>query len=150
MFLANRFYLQIIPTWVITEDGVQVRQGPKVGRLVIKWTGAERNLQVLYHVRFWATVLRAKPVGQMILLQAGEQVMEISVVPAFVQQAYGIEHDQKNLMEVLDQEAWLLADTEEQLADQDMEALLNQGEELAEEEELGLDDFEEEDFLDEE
>lgn len=148
MFLANKFYLQIIPTWVITEDGIQVRQGPKVGQLVIKWTGAERNLQVLYHVRFWATVLRAQPVGQMILLQAGEQVMEISVVPAFVQQAYGIAHDQKNLMELLDREAFLLAETEEQLADQAMEVELAQAEDLADEEELAIDDLEEEDLED--
>lgn len=151
MFLANKFYLQVRPTWVITEDGIQVRQGSKVGRLVIKWTGAERNLQVLYHVRFWATVLRAKQAGP-ILLQAGDQCMEISTVPAFIEQAYGIADDQKNLMEVLDQEALLLAETEEQLADQAVEVELAQAEDedIADEEESSLKDLEEEDYLDDE
>ena len=39
--------------------------------------------------------------------------MEVSTSPAFVQQAYGIEGDQKDLMGLLDQEAPLIAELED-------------------------------------
>lgn len=151
IFLANKLYLQIVPTWVLTEDGVKIKTGPKVGPIVIKWTGVERNLQVLYHVRFWATVLRAKSVGQIIQVWAGEQSIEISVAPAFVQQAFGIEHDRKNLMDELDQAAWLLAEEEEELATEDIEAIINASEDIVQEENFfQIDDSEEEYFLEDE
>lgn len=138
IFLANKLYLQIVPTWVLTENGIQVKTGSKVGSIVSRWTGAERNLQVLYHVRFWATCLRAKPAGQTIQVWAGEQFIEISVVPAFVQQSFGIEHDRKNLMEELDQAALLFAQEEEELAAEDIEDLFQ------------IDNSEEEYFLEDE
>lgn len=148
IFLANKLYLQIIPTWVLTSDGIHVKTGPKVGPIVNKWTGAERNLQVLYHVRFWATVLRAKSVGQIIQVPTGEQFMEISVVPAFVKQAFGIAHDRKNLMEELDQAAWLLAEEEDELSQEDIEAIINASEATSDNEDFFiLDDSDEEDFL---
>lgn len=106
--------------------------------------------KVLYHVRFWATVLRAKSVGQTILIPSGEQVTEISVIPAFVQQGFGIEHDRKNLMEELDNAARLLAE-EEELAAEDIEAIVSASDaETDEEDFLVLDDLEEEDFLEDE
>lgn len=138
IFLANKLYLQIVPTWVLTENGIQVKTGSKVGSIVSRWTGAERNLQLLYHVRFWATCLRAKPAGQTIQVWAGEQFIEISVVPAFVQQSFGIEHDRKNLMEELDQAALLFAQEEEELAAEDIEDLFQ------------IDNSEEEYFLEDE
>ena len=54
----NRFYIKISPTWVITEDGETPSSGPEIGRRVIRWTGPERNMQILYHIRFWTSVLR--------------------------------------------------------------------------------------------
>ncbi len=119
LFLANNFYLKITPTWVFTEDGHQVKGGPTVGKLAIRWTGAERNLQVLYHVRFWTTILRIG--GGPISIKAGDQRIEISTIPAFVQQTYGIAGDQKDLLGLLDQEAPLIALEEDEIADREID-----------------------------
>jgi len=134
LFLANRFYLQIIPTWVFTEDGFRIKTGPKLGRLVIRWTGPERNLNLLYHIRFWAMILQ-KGYGPMIGIRAGDQWMEISRKPAFIMQSHGIADDYKNLMELLDEQAWALADTEDQVADMAAEEEIEYSVELAEEDE---------------
>jgi hypothetical protein len=75
LFLSTRFYIQIIPTWVLTDDGSPVRGGPTVGRLISKWTGPERNLAVMYHVRFWTSVLCERP-GP-VSIRAGDQWMEV-------------------------------------------------------------------------
>jgi hypothetical protein len=148
LFLANKFYLKVTPTWVITEDGERVRGGPKVGKLVGNWTRAERNLHVLYHVRFWTTVLRQG--SGAISVRAGDQWIEIATVPAFIQQSYGIANDQKDLLQLLDQEAELIAEAEDEEADRATEAGLDYvrasgGDRYVEEdaeEELTLDDVE--------
>jgi hypothetical protein len=114
-FLAGKLYLQIVPTWVITEDGFRVRGGPGVGGLVNRWTGPERNLHLLYHVRFWTTVLRLR--SGPIAIRAGDQLMELSTIPAFIEEAYGISQDNRDLMGLLDQEAELIAETEDEIAD---------------------------------
>lgn len=115
ILLADRFYLQIIPTWVLTEDGFRLKTGPRVGPLVIKWTGAERNIHLLYHVRFWTHVLSGgRPTIQM---RTGDQVFELATRPAFVQQSCGIRHDSRDLLDALDHEASAIAEQEEQLAD---------------------------------
>lgn len=134
LFLGNRFYLHITPTWVFTEDGYRVKGGPKIGRLVIKWTGPERNLHLLYHIRFWTSILRrgAGPIS----IKAGDQRMEVSPIPAFVEQVYGIAYDQKNLLGLLDQEAPLIAGTEDELADLAAEEEFNQPEGVLDQDEL--------------
>lgn len=150
LFITSKFFLKIVPTWVITEDGFRVKAGPKIGRFIIKWTGPERNMQVLYHVRFWTTILRTGP-GRMISIRAGDQWMEASAVPAFVQQAYGIAYDNKDLMGLLDQEAPLIAQEEDNLADRAAEAEISQAWELIESvdgEELTTEVDEESDFHD--
>ena len=114
-FLSTRFYIQVIPTWVLTDDGSRVRGGPTVGRLISKWAGPERNLAVLYHVRFWTSVLREGP-GP-ISIRVGDQWMEVSRAPAFIQEAYGIAQDYKDLMESLDEEAPRIAQMEEEEAE---------------------------------
>lgn len=128
MLLANRFYLHITPTWVITEDGLLVRGGPGVGRLVIKWTGPERNLHLLYHIRFWTAVLQGHRPGP-IRIRAGDQTLEIGTLAASVHQAYGIADDQRNLTGVLDAAAPQIAEEEDQLADMAVEMGLAVGEE---------------------
>ena len=124
MYLASRLYLFIKPTWVLTSDGVQVLTGPDVGKRVIKWTGAERNLQVLFHVRFWTTILKVGP-GPL-SIRAGDQRVEIASVPAMIQLPYGIAFDQKDLMAQLEEEAELLAEEEDALADAAAEVELAQ------------------------
>jgi hypothetical protein len=113
VFIANRYYVHLRPTWVLTQDGFRVKGGPEVGRVVVKWTGQERNIHVLYHVRFWATILRRQP-GP-IMIRVGDQWMEVAMVPAFVQQAYGVGDDHMDLMGLLDQEAQILGELEDEV-----------------------------------
>lgn len=128
VFLANKLYLQITPTWVLTDDGQRLRTGPRVGKTVMRWTGPERNLHLLYHVRFWSAVLKRGRPGPTISVWAGDQALELATVPAFVQQAFGIAFDQKDLLGLLDQEAELLADEEDELADLAAEIAMSQPE----------------------
>ncbi len=116
-FLANKFYVQIAPTWVITSDGQHASGGPDIGRRVIKWTGPERNLHLLYHVRFWTSVLRNRPGGP-IFVRAGDQSIEISSFPAFIQQSYGIGGDRRDLLRILDRTASSIEQDEEEKVDE--------------------------------
>jgi hypothetical protein len=115
IYLANEFYLQIIPTWIFTLDGFTIMRGPKVNKLAIQWCGAERNMGVLYHVRFWTTILRGKTGGP-IVMRAGDQNVEIDSHCAFIQIPYGIEGDQKDLERLLDKTAAFLDKEENELA----------------------------------
>ncbi len=143
IYLANQLYLFIRPTWVLTSDGSQVLAGPNVGRRVIKWTGAERNLQVLFHVRFWTTILRARPGAGPLSIRAGDQRLEIAARHAMIQLPYGIANDQRDLEQQLAEEAEWLAEEEEADVAQAIEAQIVSSGESTDEEEL-------EDVLDEE
>jgi hypothetical protein len=109
-FFSNKYYLKLEPTRILTVDGCQVRGGKDVGRIVTKWIGKERNIHILYNVRFWSCVLRNRP-GP-IVIAAGDQTLEISKTPATIRLACGIEHDQCELLDALDQEAEVLAEQE--------------------------------------
>jgi hypothetical protein len=117
IFLANEFYVQIAPTWVITSDGRHPSGGPDIGRRVIKWTGPERNLHLLYHVRFWTSVLRNRRGGP-IFVRAGDQTLEIASFPAFIEQSYGIAGDRRDLLRILDRAASSIEQVEEEQADE--------------------------------
>jgi len=132
VFLVNKFYIKVSPTWVISNDGHTPSGGPDIGRRVIKWTGPERNMQILYHIRFWTSVLR-RGKGGPIAIRAGDQSIEVATVPALIQQAYGILGDQRDLMRLLDEAAPVIAAEEEQLVDMALEATL-QEDDLEEEE----------------
>ena len=119
LYLADRFYVQIEPTWVITEDGIKVKGGANIGRLLIKWTGPERNLHLLFHIRFWTSVLRQKQYsGLGISIRVGDDSIRLSSIPAIVDESMGIAADQGNLMAELDEEATLIATQEEQQIDE--------------------------------
>ena len=126
IFLVNKSYVQISPTWVISHDGINPSGGPQITKRVAKWTGPERNLQVLYHIRFWTSVLRANRRGP-ISVWEGDQSMEIATVPASIQQSYGITNDQKLSLKLLDEEAPLIAAEEDELADIALETKLEEG-----------------------
>lgn len=115
-FLANNFYIRIAPTWVITADGQRPSSGPDIGRRVIKWTGPERNLHLLYHIRFWTTVLRNRRGGP-IYVRAGDQSIEIASFPAFIETRYGIATDRKDLLRILDRAVSSIEQDEEEEAD---------------------------------
>src|SRR5262249_22566415 len=108
IFLVNNFYLKISPTWVISDDGQNPSAGPNVGKRVSRWTNPERNIHVLYHVRFWTSILRDRKLGP-ISVRAGDQTIEIANVPALIQQSYGIAGDNRDLMRLLDEEAPTIA-----------------------------------------
>jgi len=125
IFLANHFYIQVLPTWVITTDGHTPATGPDIGRKVIKWTGPERNMQVLFHIRFWTSVLRGGKGGP-IALRAGDQFLEVATAPAHVQLPFGIASDQRDLMRLLDEEAPVIAAEEEERAEIVLDASLDE------------------------
>lgn len=118
-FLGNRFYLKIDPTWVFTTNGEHIMRGPEVGRPAVQWSGAERNLSLLYHIRFWSHVLRDKP-GP-ISIRAGDQLIELSATPAFVKMAFGIPGDLKDLDHGLDTWAEAIESTEERALEAELE-----------------------------
>lgn len=138
LFLVNKFYLKVQPTWVITSDGIHPSGGPTVAKRVIKWTGPERNLQVLYHVRFWTTILRRRRGGP-INIWAGDQILEVAAVPAIIDVPYGISDDQRDLMRLLDEEAPLLAAEEEELADFALEGQFEEADDASLEQESEYD-----------
>jgi hypothetical protein len=115
LFLSNNYYIQILPTWVITEEGTKVKGGSKVAAIVNRWTSGERNLALIYHVRFWTFVLKGGYVN--INIRTGDQNMQVGIKPAFIQVAFGIKADYKNLLKILDQEAFQIAELENQIAD---------------------------------
>lgn len=121
IFLVNKFYVKISPTWVITEDGRRASGGPNVSRRVARWTNPERNLQILFHVRFWTSILRNRKAGP-ISIWTGDQTMEVATVPAWIQQSFGIEGDERDLMKLLDAEAPLIAAEEDEQVDSALEA----------------------------
>jgi hypothetical protein len=124
IFLANRFYIQVLPTWVITTDGHTAATGPDISRKVIRWTGPERNMQILFHIRFWTSILRDGKGGP-IAIRAGDQFLEVATVPAQVQQSFGIATDQRDLMSLLDEEAPVIAAEEEERAEIVLDASLD-------------------------
>lgn len=112
--LGGRLYLQIEPTWVISEDGETVKGGPQVGSIVSRWTSPERNLQVFYHVRFWAATLRRSSQSPgVISMRAGDQWLEVRSRPAMINLPVGIQGDQSNLDQQLDVEAEMMSREEE-------------------------------------
>jgi hypothetical protein len=139
LYLADKLYLQIDPTWVLTEDGSNVKAGPDIGRVVIRWTGRERNLHVLYHVRFWTAILRNDRPGP-ISVFAGDQTLEISQQPVSAQVPYGIAADHRDLLNVLDNEAQILGQQEDELLDEVLSSDPDTISEIAEKESESDDD----------
>ncbi len=142
-FLANKFYLQIIPTIVLTNDGYIVKTGSKVASIVNKWLGRERNLHILYHVRFWSLILQGK--AGPISMRAGDQRLEVAPVPAKVSENFGIFDDQMSLMDRLSEEAELIDYEIETAIDSAIEEGLNKEEDdhvFDDEESLAIDENE--------
>jgi len=106
--LGARSFLKIEPTWVLTSNGRDPIGGPRVAKIVNRWTTPERNLQVSYHVRYWIHTLRRKRKGPTISIAAGDQMIELAPSPAIVQQAYGIAGDLKDMERALDDEVFEL------------------------------------------
>lgn len=103
--LGNRLFLKIVPTWLFTTDGRanSLMKGKRVGVLAMRWLGRERNVQILYHTRFWAYVLSQ---GRSVInIHAGDQSLLIDTQPAFVRLRFGIKDDHLNLEHMVQQVA---------------------------------------------
>lgn len=111
--LAGSLFLQVRPTWLVTLDGRNPKAGPEVGRIVNRWTNRERNLSILYHIRFWTTILRAD--REDIEARTNSGVLRISDTPAQLQLPRGIANDRIDPERLLDAEAKLIAQSERDL-----------------------------------
>jgi transcriptional regulator with XRE-family HTH domain len=103
--LGQRLFLKIMPTWLFTTDGRAntLMKGKRVGVLAMRWLGRERNVQILYHTRFWAYVLSQ---GRSVInIRAGDQPFLIDTQPAFVRLNFGLQHDHLNLESIVQQVA---------------------------------------------
>lgn len=103
--LGQRLFLKIIPTWLFTTDGRanSLMKGKRVGVLSMRWMARERNVQILYHTRFWAYVLSS---GRSVInIHAGDQSLLIDTQPAFVRLNFGIKDDHLNLERIVQQVA---------------------------------------------
>lgn len=111
--LAKTFFLKIRPTWLVTLDGRRPKSGPEVGRIVNKWTNRERNLSILYHIRFWTTILCSGQSDIEIRTPTGR--FRISSTPAQLELPCGIANDLIDPEKLLDVEAKLIAESEHEL-----------------------------------
>ena len=111
--LAGNLFLKMRPTWLVTLDGRIPKSGPEVGRIVNKWTNRERNLSILYHIRFWTTILCAGQGDIEIRTPSGP--FRINSTPAQLELEYGIANDLIDPETLLDVEAKLIAESEHEL-----------------------------------
>jgi len=118
--LGGQFFLKVRPTWLLTVDGHNPKSGPNVGRIINRWTNRERNLAILYHLRFWSTIL-AKGQKNEISMKAGRDDVVLSVLPAQIALPVGINHDMIDSDRLLDVEATLMAEIESELVISAME-----------------------------
>ena len=97
IYLGRKYYLHVSPTWIFTKNGgpETLLRGPKLGVLAMRWTGRERNLQILYHSKFWSYVLSDR--RSLIRMHAGDQTMLVDTRPAFIRLPVGIANDRANL-----------------------------------------------------
>jgi len=88
-------------------------------------------MQVLFHIRFWTSILRGGKGGP-IAIRAGDQFLEVATAPAHIQLAFGIGSDQRDLMQLLDEEAPVIAADEEERAEIVLDASLDEDVEIEE------------------
>ena len=91
MNIDERLYLKLIPAWVFTSDGEHLLSGKDVGIFSTKWTTHERNSSVLYHIRFWSSVLSHN--SDKISIQLGSEKLDVDITPAVIELNVGIEGD---------------------------------------------------------
>jgi TIR domain len=132
--LAGRLFLKVRPTWLVTIDGRTPKSGVEVGRIVNKWTNRERNLSILYHIRFWTTILRSG--REDIEARTHSGALLISSTPGQVQLPVGIATDRIDPEKLLDIEAKLIAASEHELVAAAIEFLAEEEWESDGEEEL--------------
>jgi len=89
--LDEDIFLQLIPGWTFTINGIDQLPSDQIGPLSTKWTTNERNPSLFYHIRFWSSYLSQQ--SDSIIIPLGNTVCEIDVTPAVIELSKGLQDD---------------------------------------------------------
>ncbi|MBL9085899.1 MAG: toll/interleukin-1 receptor domain-containing protein [Planctomycetia bacterium] len=89
--LGEALYLQAIPSWVMSLDGLRAQRGPDVGAITAQWGGREKNAAILRNLLFWGQTLAAGK--NEILVPTGGRPICIRPLPTVTQTTSGIAGD---------------------------------------------------------
>ena len=84
-------FLQLIPKWTFTTNGIEPLPPDQIGPLSTKWTAKEHNASVFYHIRFWLSHLSQQ--SKKISVPLGKYVCEIDTIPAMIKLNKGLGDD---------------------------------------------------------
>jgi TIR domain len=90
--LGSKYVLHISPTYVLTENGSALKKGPRIGKIIARWTQKERNFQVFYNVLFWRWTLARG--GDDVF--TGGQPIRVSRMPISLHNHRGIANDRRD------------------------------------------------------
>lgn len=88
--LNGRFYMRILPTFAITEDGKKIISDPAIGSIITRLSYDKYNDSYLNTIRFWAQKLTKSAEDQTIKIS---DYLEISVTPCSTKLPFGILFD---------------------------------------------------------
>lgn len=117
--IDNDLFLQLIPGWTFTIDGINPLPPKQIGPLSTKWTTNEHNPSVLYHIRFWSSYLSKQ--SKSIALSLGKDECEIDITPALIELNKGLEDDLDPIEKVFE-----IADYEIQSTDKIRETMVEE------------------------
>lgn len=89
--IGERFFLMIEPTYLFTSDGSQPLAGQEMGKMVIMWSGKQRNPDILRNFLFWAKTIARNQ--RMIEIETAGSPIVISAIPALTVTNQGISAD---------------------------------------------------------
>jgi hypothetical protein len=81
----------IEPTYLFTSDGSQPLAGQEMGKMVIMWSGKQRNPDILRNFLFWAKTIARNQ--RMIEIETAGSPIVISAIPALSVTNQGISSD---------------------------------------------------------
>ena len=98
--ISEDIFLQLVPGWIFTANGVDPLPSNQNGPLSTKWTTNERNPSIFYHIRFWLSYLSKQT--KMLQIPLGNAICEIDTVPAVIELHKGLEEDYRPIEKVFD------------------------------------------------
>lgn len=118
--IGENWYLQIIPRYHFTYDGILQFDSLKVGSLTTKIKAKEINYSVLNHVLFWADVLswpdqKSESKREIIVLFDGKEMIRVNRVPCYGVAPFSIPADPAIFKEIKPSGQLSLIDWEEQI-----------------------------------
>lgn len=127
---GHKLLLSLEPTYLFTSDGETPLEGDLMGRLVVMWSGRQRNPDILRNLVFWSKAIARS--GKEFHISTGGEPIIVAGLPATALLNVGIEADHVRIGALLD-----AADDELDQAAQDVEVI---PEELEEDHEGGDDE----------